>query len=58
MQAEARVQREARRANEATARAEELGERVEELEEALVIRRAEEVDELAAWGEGLSVQHA
>jgi hypothetical protein len=58
MQAEARVQREARRANDATARAEELGQRVEELEEALVIRRAEEVDELAGWGEGLSVQHA
>jgi hypothetical protein len=58
MQAEARVQREARRANDATARAEELGERVEELEEALVIRRAEEVDELAGWGEGLNVQHA
>ncbi|MFL6134140.1 MAG: hypothetical protein ACJ72A_15140 [Nocardioidaceae bacterium] len=37
---------------------EELTGRVRELEEALVIRHAEEVDELASWGEGLSVEHA
>lgn len=56
--AEARVQREARRANDALDRVQELTGRVHELEEALVIRHAEEVDELASWGEGLSVQHA
>jgi hypothetical protein len=56
--AEARVQREARRANEAQERVQELTGRVHELEEALVIRHAEEVDELASWGEGLSVQQA
>jgi hypothetical protein len=56
--AEARVQHEARRANDAVARVRELTGRVHELEEALVVRHAEEVDELAGWGEGLSVQHA
>jgi hypothetical protein len=56
--AEARVQREARRANDAVDRVRELTGRVHELEEALVVRHAEEVDELAGWGEGLSVQHA
>lgn len=56
--AETRVQREARRANDAQERVQELTGRVHELEEALVIRHAEEVDELASWGEGLSVQHA
>ena len=56
--AEARVQREARRGNDALDRVQELTGRVHELEEALVIRHAEEVDELASWGEGLSVQHA
>ena len=56
--AEARVQREARRANDALDRVQELTGRVHELEEALVIQHAEEVDELASWGEGLSVQHA
>ena len=56
--AETRVQREARRANDALDRVQELTGRVHELEEALVIQHAEEVDELASWGEGLSVQHA
>src|SRR3954454_17630948 len=56
--AEARVQREARRGNDALDRVQELTGRVHELEGALVIRHAEEVDELASWGEGLSVQHA
>jgi serine/threonine protein kinase len=56
--AETRVQREARRANDALDRVQELTGRVHELEEALVIAHAEEVDELASWGEGLSVQHA
>jgi hypothetical protein len=56
--AEARVQRESRRANDAAERVQELVARVDDLEEALAIRHAEEVDELASWGEGLSVQHA
>jgi hypothetical protein len=56
--AETRVQREARRANDALARVQELTGRVGELEEALTIRHAEEVDELATWGEGLTVQPA
>jgi hypothetical protein len=56
--AETRVQREARRANDAFGRVRELTGRVDELEEALAIRHAEEVDELATWGEGLTVQPA
>lgn len=47
-----------RRALEAEAGVHRLTARVGELEEALAIRHAEEVDELASWGEGLSVQHA
>jgi Skp family chaperone for outer membrane proteins len=54
-EAESRVQREARRANDAVQRVQALTRRVGELEEALAIRHAEEVDELASWGEGLSV---
>jgi hypothetical protein len=42
IEAETRVQREARRANEAQ-------ERVVELQQALEIRKAEEADELASW---------
>ncbi|MFP5253883.1 MAG: hypothetical protein ACLGH4_08810 [Actinomycetes bacterium] len=44
-EAEARVQREARRANDAAAVVASLKERIEELE----IRKAEEADELATW---------
>lgn len=44
-EAEARVQREARRANDAAAEVASLKERIEELE----IRKAEEADELATW---------
>ena len=44
-EAEARVQREARRANDAASEVASLKERIEELE----IRKAEEADELATW---------
>ena len=45
IEAEARVQREARRANDAQERLVTLTERVQELE----IRKAEQADELATW---------
>ncbi|MGZ4467321.1 MAG: hypothetical protein ACXVEU_10060 [Nocardioidaceae bacterium] len=46
IEAESRVQRESRRANAAE-------EKVVELEQALEVRRAEEADELASWGDDL-----